>query len=136
LLASPHARVVRASANALPELARVAPAKVARHLPKLKDAFDDVTDVARDGIVRTWVSLCLASVAYQRRLIDILQHALTNAPDKTLVAWSAVVLPALKGEPHAEAREVVEARIPQLPRPLAQKIAKQLGITLRPSHAP
>ncbi|MGD8860130.1 MAG: hypothetical protein PVI30_08950 [Myxococcales bacterium] len=131
LLRSPHARVVQTAANALPELAAVAPAKVAKHMGKLRDAYPEVDKTAQDGIVRTFVTLCTASVAYQKRVIDIFERALGEADPKTLVRWTELVLPALKGEPHAMARAVVEARLPDLPRSEAQKIADFLGIKLR-----
>jgi hypothetical protein len=46
------------------------------------------------------------------------------------------VLPALKGEPHAQARAVVEQRLSAIPRPQAEKISEFLGIKLRPSRVP
>jgi hypothetical protein len=135
LLRSPHARVVQMAANALPELAAVAPAKVAKHLGKLRDSYGEVSDVAKDGIVRTFVALCSASVAYQKRVIDVFERALGEADDKTLVRWSELVLPALKGEPHAMARAVVEDRLPTMERAEGQKIADFLGVKLRLSRA-
>ena len=42
-----------------------------------------------------------------------------------------LVLPALKGEPHARARGVVEARLYRIPRAIAQQIADFLKIKLR-----
>jgi hypothetical protein len=136
LLSSGNARVVQTSASALPALARVAPAKVARHLDRLRNSYDAATDVAKEGMVRTFVALCVASVAYQRRVVDVLEKALRGAEPKTLVRWTEIVLPALKGEPHAQARAVVEQRLPEIPRPQAEKIADFLGIKLRPSRAP
>jgi hypothetical protein len=133
---SPHARVVQAAAAALPQLGKVAPAKVARHLDRLQAGFDAGSEAARDGIVRTLVALCLASVAYQRRVVDVLEKALAGAEPKTLQRWTEVVLPALKGEPHAQARSAVERRLGELPRAIAEKIAEQLGIKLRPSMYP
>lgn len=130
-LSSERPRVVQTSASALPNLARVAPAKVARHLAKLRAHYDAGSEVARDGVVRTFVALCTASVAYQRRLIDVLERALGEADPKTLVSWAEAVLPALKGEPHAQARAVVEERLPALPRAEAQKLADFLGLKLR-----
>ncbi|MDD9936421.1 MAG: hypothetical protein OXT09_22610, partial [Myxococcales bacterium] len=114
LLTSPQPRVVQTAQHCLPELARVAPAKVAKQMDKIRAAYDDAGDDGRDGVVRTFVALCVASVAYQRRVIDLLERALGDAEPKTLVAWSDVVLPALKGEPHATARAVVEGRLPTL----------------------
>jgi hypothetical protein len=136
LLTSANPRVVQTSASALPALARVAPAKVARHLERLRGNYDAASEVAKEGMVRTFVALCVASVAYQRRVVDVLEKALLGAEPKTLVRWTELVLPALKGEPHAQARAVVEQRLPEIPRPQAEKIADFLGIRLRPSRAP
>ena len=130
-LSSVHPRVVQAAALALPVLAKVAPAKVARHLERLLGGFAAASEVAKDGMVRTFVALCVASVAYQRRVIDVLEAALTGADPKTLPRWTELVLPALKGEPHAQARAAVERRINDIPRPQAEKIAEFLGIRLR-----
>lgn len=135
MLASDNARVAQTCANALPELARVAPAKVAKHLPKLNSAFEQGSDVAKEGVVRTFAALCVASVAYQKRLIGSMETALASADEKTLQRWTEIILPALKGEPHAQARAVVERRLYELPRPIAQKIATFLGIKLRPAPA-
>jgi hypothetical protein len=134
LLLSANTRVVSSCAGALPVLARVAPAKVARHLERLRGSYDAASDVAKDGMVRTFVALCIASVAYQKRVIDVLEKALGGAEPKTLLRWTELVLPALKGEPHAQARAVVEQRLPELPRPQAEKIAEFLGIRLRASR--
>jgi hypothetical protein len=134
LLTSGNTRVVNSCAAALPVLARVAPAKVARHLERLRANYDAAVDVAKDGMVRTFVALCIASVAYQKRVIDVLEKALTGAEPKTLLRWTELVLPALKGEPHAQARAVVEQRLNDIPRPQAEKIAGFLGIRLRPSR--
>lgn len=134
LLTSENARVVQACATTLPLLTRVAPAKVARHLERLRTGYDAATDVAKDGMVRVFVALCVASVAYQKRVIDVLEAALSRTDPKTLQRWTELVLPALKGEPHAQARAVVEQRLPEIPRPQAEKIAEFLGIRLRPSR--
>ena len=131
-----NARVVQASAAALPVLARVAPAKVARHLEKLRASFDTTSDVGKEGMVRTFVALCLASVAYQKRVVDVLEKALATAEPRTLQRWTELVLPALKGEPHAQARAVVEQRLQAIPRAQAEKISDFLGIKLRPSRIP
>lgn len=131
LLSSDNTRVAQSCANALPELARVAPAKVAKHLPKLSAAFEAGSEVTQEGVVRTYAALCVASVAYQKRLIELMESALRGAEPKTLQRWTEIILPALKGEPHAQARAVVESRLYDLPRPLAQKIATFLGIKLR-----
>jgi hypothetical protein len=136
LVGSANPRVVQAAAVALPVLARVAPAKVARHLEKLRATYDGASETGKDGMVRTFVALCLASVAYQKRVVDVLEKALGEAEPRTLQRWTELVLPALKGEPHAQARAVVEQRLPEIPRPLAEKIGDFLGIKLRPSRFP
>jgi hypothetical protein len=122
---------VQASADALPAIARIAPAKVARHLEILKAAYEPAILDGRDGLVRTFAALCTASVAYQKRLEPSLTTALERADGKTLLKWSRIVLPALKGEPHARARGVVEARLYRIPRAVAQQIAEFLKIKLR-----
>lgn len=124
-------RPAQSAAIALPQMARVAPARVARHLPRLKESFDNATPAGKDGLVRTFAGLCTASVAYQKRLEDVLNKGLREADAKTLIAWTEVVLPALKGEPHARARATVEARLGRIPKVHAQKIADFLGIKLR-----
>ncbi|MCG8554384.1 MAG: hypothetical protein MJD61_03720 [Proteobacteria bacterium] len=134
LLLGHNARVVQTCANALPLLARVAPARVARRLPDLTGNYDAASDVGKDGMVRTFAALCTASVAYQKRLEEVLDRALSGAKPKTLLRWTEIVLPALKGEPHARARAVVEQRLGRLPRPVAQKIADFLGVKLRPAY--
>ena len=129
-LSSEHKRVVRACAEVLPAVAAVAPARVAKHLDKLRAAYPKATEPAQDGIVRTFATLCAASVAYQKRLEPTLKQALSGAEPKRLVEWTEAVLPALKGEPHANARAVVEKRLYSIPRAQAQKIADILGIKL------
>lgn len=129
-------RVAQTAGEALPAIAKIAPARVAKHLDALRDAFGRTTDEGKDGLVRTWAALCAASVAYQKRLEPCLTHALGEADPKTLVRWTEVVLPSLKGEPHARARAVVEERLESLPRPQAQSIADFLGIKLRPARKP
>lgn len=131
-VASPNKRTVQTSAAALPVMAKLAPARVARHLPQLTEAFAQTNDVGKDGLVTTFAALCTASVAYQKRLEPVLELALSSADPKTLLRWAEVVLPSLKGEPHARARAVVEGRLPAMARPLAQPIANLLGIKLRP----
>lgn len=131
---SKHKRVVQTSADALPLIARVAPARVARQLEVLKGSFDEASAVGKDGLVRTFAALCTASVAYQKRLEPELTKALELADGKTLLRWCEIVLPALKGEPHARARAVVERRMYQIPRSTAQKIADFLGVRLRHSY--
>ena len=132
LLVSKNKRVVASSASALAPLSRIAPAKVAKQLPLLTQNWEQTTEEGKDGLVRTFAGLCTASVAYQKRLEPALARALGEAEPKLLIRWTEIVLPALKGEPHARARAVVEERLPNIPRPLAQKIADFLGIKLRP----
>ena len=129
---SKHKRVVQVSADALPQIAKVAPARVARHLEVLKGSFGEALEEGQDGLVRTFAALCIASVAYQKRLEPVLTEALAGADGKTLLRWTQTILPALKGEPHARARAVVEARLDLLQKPIAQPIADFLGIKLRP----
>lgn len=133
-LLSANARVVQTSAGALPVVAKIAPARVARHLDTLHSHWDSAGDVGKDGIVRTFTALCAASVAYQKRLEPALTRALREAEPRALQRWAETVLPALKGEPHARARAEVESRIAgNIPRPIAQKIADFLGVKLRPA---
>ncbi|MBN1654237.1 MAG: hypothetical protein JXA30_10735 [Deltaproteobacteria bacterium] len=132
LLSSDQSRVVQTCANALPHIARIAPAKVAKHLDLLTNTFDSLSEIGKDGAVRTFVALCNASIAYQKRLIDVLERALSGADGKTLQRWTDLILPVLKGEPHAQARAEVERRLNDIPRPIAKKIAESLGIHLRP----
>jgi hypothetical protein len=127
-------RPAELAAEALPVLARIAPARVARHLDTLRESFDRASEIGKDGLVRTFSALCAASVAYQKRLEPALSAALAGADPKTLARWTEVALPALKGEPHAAARAVVEARLYDIPRPFAQQIAAFLGIKLRPAR--
>lgn len=128
---SKNKRVAQMAADALPQLARTAPARVARHLDALKGGFLEASPEGKDGLVRTFSALCVASVAYQKKLEPVLAEALEEADGKTLSAWCTVVLPALKGEPHARARAVVESRLDRIPRATAQEIADFLGIRLR-----
>jgi len=130
-VSSSNKRVVQTSAEALPSIARIAPARVARQLDVLKSSFEGANDIGRDGLVKTFAALCTASVAYQKRLEPVLTLALNGADGKTLLTWSQIVLPALKGEPHARARAVVEGRLDRIPRAYAQQIADFLGIKLR-----
>ncbi|MGB0678168.1 MAG: hypothetical protein ACPGUV_00735 [Polyangiales bacterium] len=130
--AASNRRAVQSCADALPAVAKLAPARVARHLDKLRAAFEQTQAVGQDGLVRTFAALCAASVAYQKRLEPVLTVALEGAEGKTLLRWTQTVLPALKGEPHARARAVVEGRLYSIPRPIAQKIADFLGMKLRP----
>lgn len=132
LLVSKNRRVVASCAAALAPLSRIAPAKVAKQLPLLTQNWEQTTEEGKDGLVRTFAGLCTASVAYQKRLEPALARALGEAEPKLLIRWTEIVLPALKGEPHARARAVVEERLANIPRPQAQKIADFLGIKLRP----
>jgi hypothetical protein len=136
LLIARNRRVVLSAASALPPLSRIAPAKVAKQLPLLTQNWEGTTDDGKDGLVRTFAGLCTASVAYQKRLEPALARALGEAEPKLLIRWTEIVLPALKGEPHARARAVVEDRLYTIPRPQAQKIADFLGIKLRPAMRP
>lgn len=134
LLASARTVAAMCAAHCLPVLARVTPAKVAKQLKTLQAALPTAPPIAKDGIVRTFVALCVASVTYQKRLIDSFELALRTAPPDQLTAWVEHILPALKGEPYAQARGVVERRLPdpELPRDVAQHIADFLGVKLRP----
>jgi hypothetical protein len=136
LLLSKNRRVVQSAAAALAPLSRIAPAKVAKQLPVLTQNWAATTEEGKDGLVRTFAGLCTASVAYQKRLEPALALALGEADPKLLIRWTEIVLPALKGEPHARARAVVEDRLYVIPRPQAQKIADFLGIKLRPVMRP
>jgi hypothetical protein len=133
LLGSERTRVAQCAAHCLPILARVAPAKVAKHLKTLKASFGSSSDIAKDGLIRTFVALCLASVTYQKRLIDVFEAALRDADPKQLAGWVEHILPALKGEPYAQARALAELRLNDsaLPRPIAQRVADLLGVKLR-----
>lgn len=124
-------RVVQTCADALPAIAKVAPAKVAKHLDTLKDAFEPTMIDGKDGLVRTFSNLCSASVAYQKRLEPSLTLALETAKVTHLERWASTILPALKGEPHARARTVVEHRLNRIPRSQAQAIASAINFDLR-----
>lgn len=132
VVSSEQRRAAQTAALVLPAIARIAPARVARHLPLLTDRFPICSDVGKDGLVGTFAALCTASVAYQKRLESVLEVALSSAEPKTLQRWAEIILPSLKGEPHARARSVVEDRLPTIPRQFAQPIATFLGIKLRP----
>lgn len=132
---SNNKRSIQTAAIALPVMARLAPAKVARHLPQLTEKFAFSSDPGKDGLVSTFAALCTASVAYQKRLEPVLEVALSTADPKTLARWTETILPSLKGEPHARARAVVERRLYEVPRLVAQPIAAFLGIKLRPANA-
>lgn len=117
----------------LPQLTKLAPARVAKHLGAMTLAFKQVSEQAKHGLMQTFAALCLASVAYQKRLEEVLDEALGHADPKTLQRWCETILPALKGEPHARAKAVVERRLPEIPRPIAQQIAGYLGVKIRAS---
>ena len=133
-LHSSQLSIAACCAHCLPVLARVAPAKVAKQLKNMQAAFPDAPQIAKDGLVRTFVALCVASVTYQKRLIESFELALRTADANQLPLWVEHILPALKGEPYAQARSVVEQRLPdpELPRDIAQRIADFLGVKLRP----
>jgi hypothetical protein len=133
-LSSQHVSVAQRCAHILPVLARVTPAKVAKQLKAMQASLPDAPAVAKDGLVRTFVALCVASVTYQKRLIDSFEHALRSADAQQLPLWVEHILPALKGEPYAHARSTVEQRLPDpaLPREVAQRVADFLGVKLRP----
>lgn len=120
----------------LPELSRNAPAKVAKHLAMLQNAFKDASAAVQDGIVEIYLVLCHASITYQRKLEQSFHELMRNANDKQLLVWAEIILPVLKGEPHASTREIIEARIPELTKNNAKKLADILGIKLRPSLFP
>jgi hypothetical protein len=126
-----NAKVIALGAAALPHVARLAPARVAKHLGSLTDGFASAGPTAQDGLLRTFAALCHASVAYQKRLEPVIDRALGEAEPKVLPRWVEIALPALKGEPHARARAVVEQRLGTLPRPIALKVADYLGVKLR-----
>ena len=125
-------------------------AELAGHVASLADGTSQLADGAKQlhsgasgmtlGGLLPWViavalilaALCVASVAYQKRLEPVLTEALAGADGKTLLRWTQAILPALKGEPHARARAVVEGRLDLLQKPIAQPIADFLGIKLRP----
>jgi hypothetical protein len=134
LLCADHQRASICAAHVLPALARIAPAKVAKQLAPLQAAFDAGTETTQEGLLRTFVALCVASVTYQKRFMPLFERALQTPDDKALVQRTQLILPALKGEPYAQLRSVVEARLPDpnLPRPSAQRIADTLGVKLRP----
>jgi hypothetical protein len=99
----------------------------------MQAAFPDASESAKDGLVRTFVALCVASVTYQKRLIDSFELALRTSDAQQFPSWAEHILPALKGEPYAQARSVVEKRLhdPSLERAIAQRVADQIGIKLR-----
>ena len=72
------------AADAMPGIAKFAPARVARELDYLRGSFRSALDEGQDGLVRTFATLCIASVAYQKRLEPVLTDALGIAEGKTL----------------------------------------------------
>ncbi len=96
-VSSSNKRVVQTSAEALPAIARIAPARVARQLEVLKTSFETANDVGKDGLVKTFAALCTASVAYQKRLEPVLTLALKGADGKTLLAWTRDRPPCAQG---------------------------------------
>jgi hypothetical protein len=134
LLASGEGRVARACATVLPEIARVAPAKVAKHIGGFQAGYDAASETAREAMLRTWAVLCGASIAYQARLAGGIEHALAGAAVKDLARWAELALPVLKGEPYAQVRAVVERRLGELPRAAAQKLAERFHIRFRPTR--
>jgi len=128
-----RAQIAQSATHCLPILARGTPAKVAKHLKIMQGAFPNASELAKDGLVRTFVALCVASVTYQKRLIENFEFALQTADAAQLPVWVEHILPALKGEPYAQARSVVEKRLydPELPRPVAQHVADLIGVKLR-----
>lgn len=125
-------RVAGACGVALSELTQVAPAKVAKQIGVFRDHFDGASDAARDGTIHTFVGLCRASVTYQRRLQDLLERAAAEASPQRLIPWAELMLPALKGEPYAEVRAQIAARLTDLPQAQAQRLAALLGLSMQP----
>lgn len=131
LLEARNSGASRVSAQTLLRLTRVAPAKVAKHLDRLRSVFEHGSSAVRDSTLQVLMGLCRASVVYQKRLIDLIERALDEADPATLSRWATWVLPALKGQPHFQARERIEARLPQLGGEPAEKLAALLGVSLR-----
>lgn len=124
--------VVAAACGAiLAELCKTSPAKVAKQIDTLTDALSDAGPAARDGIVHTFIALCAASVVYQRRLGGTLSQALAGADMQQLSSWAQLMLPTLKGEPYANAREIVEQRLSDLPRTEGQALCATIGVSYR-----
>ena len=132
LLYSGRDRVANACGIALFELTQVAPAKVAKQLGVFRERFDSASDAARNGTMHIFVGLCRASVTYQRRLQDVLERAVIEVSPQWLLPWAEQLLPTLKGEPYAEVRAHIAARLSELPMPQAQKLANVLGFSKRP----
>ena len=126
-----HPKSANVSARILPELARTAPARVAKHLAMLTDSVTGESNEVQDGLVRIFTALAVASITYHRRLVESFAKALEHAEPKQFVMWAQLVLPVLKSEPYADVRTLVENRLPTLPAPFAQKLADFLGIKLR-----
>ena len=130
-LSSPVKVVQEKAAMMLPILAAEAPAKLAKRLLPVEEYWAAATPRVRDGIMRAFAALCQASVAYQRRLEGSLSAAFAAATAKELLAWVELILPAMKGEPYANLRQVAVRRLATLPKASAQKLADQLGESLR-----
>ena len=131
LLYAEREAISTVGATCLEALTKEAPAKVAKHLDKLREGFDRASSTARDGTIRILVGLCRASVVYQHRVIDLLDRALAEVDDHTLVDWARLMLPSLKGEPHFQARERVTSRLATLSsKPAAAELAEFLGVRL------
>ena len=131
LLSAEPGAVSQVSARTLVQLTRVAPAKVAKHLDRLRSLFESGPSSTRDGTLQIFIGLCRASVVYQKRLIDVLERALSEADPPTLTRWASLVLPALKGQPHFQARELLETRLRQLSGKPAEQLADLLGVPPR-----
>ncbi|MCC7539749.1 MAG: hypothetical protein IT379_26235 [Deltaproteobacteria bacterium] len=125
---STNARTATVASTLLAVAAPAVPARVAKHLDALLKVFPVGAPAVRDALVRAFAGLCAASVAYQRRLGPVLEEALATCSERDLPRWAEVILPSLKGEPHARARAIVERRMPELPRPGVLRVAKLLGV--------
>lgn len=125
---STNARTATVASTLLALAAPAVPARVAKHLDALLKVFPVGAPAVRDALVRAFAGLCAASVAYQRRLGPVLEEALATCGERDLPRWAEVILPSLKGEPHARARAIVERRMPELPRPGVLRVAKLLGV--------
>lgn len=125
-------RVAQAAGIALSELTKTTPAKVGKHLGTLRDHADSGSAEAQAGTFMTLVGLCRASVSYQRRVQDLLENALRKASSDDFLVWARMALPVLKGEPYAELRSLVEARLPTESAKKARDLADELGLDISP----
>ena len=66
-LFSEHTRVRKMAHAVLPTITRIAPARVAKHLPLLTEKATQV-DASTEAVLSTFIALCSASSAYQRKL--------------------------------------------------------------------